>query len=159
MNTDCLDNKRKSQSITEMDKNIISLLKQNSRRSVTEMAHILDTSRTNITNRISKLERKGLIKRYTIEVANQILTQATQPQAFFNLQLHGSLNKNVEAFIKNWPDVLGLWSISAAEVDMIILIEAPTHSEIEHLRDKLARHPDIKKIWTTIALKQYSNSV
>ncbi len=50
------------------DLKIIELLQENSRISYTEMARILGVTETTIRKRIADMEKKGIIKKYTIEV-------------------------------------------------------------------------------------------
>ncbi|MEM4330509.1 MAG: winged helix-turn-helix transcriptional regulator [Candidatus Pacearchaeota archaeon] len=47
---------------------LISLLEKNSRISLTELAKIFKVSDTAIRKRIKKLEKEGIIKKYTVEV-------------------------------------------------------------------------------------------
>jgi len=52
----------------EKDIKIIELLQENSRISYTEIAKILGVTETTVRKRISDLEKKGVIKKYTIEI-------------------------------------------------------------------------------------------
>jgi len=47
---------------------IIELLQENSRISYTEIAKILGVTETTVRKRIAELEKKGVIRKYTIEV-------------------------------------------------------------------------------------------
>jgi len=50
------------------DRNIIKILKENARTPFTEIAERLNVSESTIRNRVSALERDGIIKKYTIVV-------------------------------------------------------------------------------------------
>ncbi len=50
------------------DLKIIELLQENSRISYTEIARILGVTETTVRKRIADMEKKGIIKKYTIEV-------------------------------------------------------------------------------------------
>jgi Lrp/AsnC family transcriptional regulator for asnA, asnC and gidA len=52
----------------EKDMKIIELLQENSRISYTEIAKILGVTETTVRKRIAELEKKGVIRKYTIEV-------------------------------------------------------------------------------------------
>ncbi len=52
----------------DKDKKIIELLSQNSRMPYTEIAKKLGVTETTVRKRIEELEKKGVIKKYTIEV-------------------------------------------------------------------------------------------
>ncbi len=53
----------------ERDKKIIEMLKENARRPYTDMAKELGVTETTIRKRVAELERSGVIKKYTIEIA------------------------------------------------------------------------------------------
>lgn len=50
----------------EKDVELVRLLSENARRTLTEMAKILGISDVAVKKRLSKLEREGVIKRYTV---------------------------------------------------------------------------------------------
>ncbi len=52
----------------EKDWKIIELLQENARISYTEMAKVLGVTETTVRKRIAEMERKGIIKKYTVEV-------------------------------------------------------------------------------------------
>jgi len=52
----------------EKDRKIIELLQENSRISYTDIAKILGVTETTVRKRIAELEKRGVIKKYTIEV-------------------------------------------------------------------------------------------
>jgi len=52
----------------EKDMKMIELLQENARISYTEIARVLGVTETTVRKRIAELERKGVIKKYTIEV-------------------------------------------------------------------------------------------
>jgi len=52
----------------EKDMKIIELLQENSRISYTEIAKVLGVTETTVRKRIADLEKRGVIKKYTIEV-------------------------------------------------------------------------------------------
>ncbi|AGK61197.1 Transcriptional regulator [Archaeoglobus sulfaticallidus PM70-1] len=56
--------------IDEIDIKILNILKENSRISFTEIAKNLNITRQTVKSRIERLEKDGIIKRYTIEVAD-----------------------------------------------------------------------------------------
>ena len=55
----------------EKDEKILKLLKENSKLSTQQMAKKILMPITTIHNRIKKLEKEGIIKRYTVELNNK----------------------------------------------------------------------------------------
>ncbi|ASI98502.1 Lrp/AsnC family transcriptional regulator [Thermococcus celer] len=52
--------------ITEIDVKILKLLAKNARLTYKELAEILGTTRQRVSRRMDRLERKGVIKKYTV---------------------------------------------------------------------------------------------
>jgi DNA-binding Lrp family transcriptional regulator len=59
--------------ITEQDEKLVSLLRRNARASISDLARALSLSRTTVQNRITRLERSGVIKGYVVEFGGQFL--------------------------------------------------------------------------------------
>ncbi|MFQ5980660.1 MAG: Lrp/AsnC family transcriptional regulator [Candidatus Heimdallarchaeota archaeon] len=59
------------------DYSIVQALRQNAKRPYTEMAKSLGVSDTAIRKRVKKLEKKGIIRKYTVEVDTQRLGYRT----------------------------------------------------------------------------------
>ncbi|MFW6040292.1 MAG: winged helix-turn-helix transcriptional regulator [Thermoplasmatota archaeon] len=54
--------------LDEKDKEILKILKDNSRIPFTKIAEKIDMSEATVRNRIAKLEEEGIIERYTIDI-------------------------------------------------------------------------------------------
>jgi len=52
------------------DKQLIALLSTNSRESTAQLARMLNMSRTTVTSRIERLEKRGIITGYTIQFSD-----------------------------------------------------------------------------------------
>ena len=139
---------------SELDRRLIALLGQDSRRTYSEMAAILQVSRPMVEERIDKLVRRGVITRFTIELADSAKPEAEGLTAFFHLQLRRPVCRMVYASIAGWPELVGCWSI-AGSTDMTVLVRCAAQEELEFLRDRLARHAEVKTLWTALCLKQW----
>lgn len=144
----------KTASLTNADRQLLSILRQDSRRTISEMASMLGVSRTTVKERMDRLHESGVIERFTIKVADVEPRQRTGIRTFFILRLKRPVCPIVFSFIGGWPEVVGCWSISG-DIDMMVLIDCPTHEEVERLRDRLARHPEVKTLTTTLILKEW----
>jgi Lrp/AsnC family leucine-responsive transcriptional regulator len=140
--------------LDDLDRHLITLLKQDSRRTVSEMASILDVSRTTVKDRMDRLLQQGVIKRFTIEVADQDKKPTGGISAFFHLQIRRPVCRIIFEAISGWPELVGCWSV-AGGTDMTVLVTCSTDSELERLRDRLARHPEVKTLWTALNLRQW----
>ena len=125
--------------LSPMDRKLIRLLEEDSRRSYTELAAILGVSRMTVKNRVDRLVDRGVIETFTIKLADTGPSGPTQPAAtaFFHLKLKRPFCKTVYETIEAWPEVLGAWSI-AGETDMTLLVSCASDGTLEELRDRLA---------------------
>lgn len=140
--------------ITEMDRQILSLLEQDARRTVSDMAERIGASRSAVKDRMLRLQEANIIKRFTIDVEREALATGPLGSAFLLLRLHRTGCKTIHEAIRGWPEVLGCWSITG-DLDMIVLVSACSSEDLESLRDRLARHPLIKSLTTLSVLREW----
>jgi Lrp/AsnC family transcriptional regulator, leucine-responsive regulatory protein len=151
-----VDRLQRPMRLTSADRTILGLLQQNARRSITEIAAATNISRTTVKERIDKMCDQGVIRRFTLELAETKRDEPSCGSAFFQLRLKRPVCRIVHASIAGWPELLGCWSISG-ELDMVVLISAVSNQEIERLRDKLARHPEVRTLTTLTILREWTN--
>lgn len=144
----------KMASLTQTDRQLLSILRQDSRRSISEMAAVLGVSRTTVKERMDRLHETGVIEKFTIKMGDVEPARPSGVRTFFAVRMHRPVCPIVYGFISGWPEVVGCWSISG-DLDMMILVDCANNDEVERLRDKLARHPEVKTLTTTLVLKQW----
>jgi Lrp/AsnC family leucine-responsive transcriptional regulator len=144
--------------LSTVDRHLLALLRQDSRRSYSELAGALKVSRTTVKDRIDRLKEQGVITRFTIEMSSTMAEPSRGILAFFHMQLKRPHCRIVYESIAGWPELVGCWSI-AGSTDMTVLINTPSDAELEALRDRLARHPEVKTLWTELCLKQWAHRV
>ncbi|SDR21073.1 transcriptional regulator, AsnC family [Rhizobiales bacterium GAS191] len=142
--------------LSPTDRQLLSLLQQNSRRSVTELAAILGLSRTTIRERVEHMVERGVIRRFTVDVADIRLGDGTNGTAIFQIRLKRPVCRIIYGSICGWPELLGCWSI-AGDIDMVILLSCSSNVELERLRDRLARHPEVKSLTTLSILREWTH--
>ncbi|WP_330647172.1 Lrp/AsnC family transcriptional regulator [Thioclava sp. FTW29] len=133
---------------------ILELLRENSRRSLTEIADIVGLSRPTVKYHVDKLIESKVISRFTIEVDTTQVDSVTGTRAMFDLQLKRNTCSIVYASIQRWSEVVSAWSLTG-DTDMRILLEAANLSILEELRDRLSRHPEVLTVTTSVILKSW----
>lgn len=141
--------------LTDTDRAIIGLLRLDSRRTVSEIAARIGVSRTTVKDRIDLLRERGVIRGFTIDVAETGVPD-THARGFFQLRLNRPVCKLVHASIAAWPELLGFWSL-AGELDALVLVAAPSATDIDELRERLGRHPEVKALTTLVVLREWTN--
>lgn len=141
--------------LTDTDRAILALLRLDARRTVSEIAALVGVSRTTVKDRIDMMRERGVIRRFTIEVAEADVPD-TSVRAFFQLHLRRPVCKLVHESLSGWPELLGFWSL-AGDLDALVLVATPSAQEIDTLRERLARHPEVRSITTTVVLREWTN--
>jgi DNA-binding Lrp family transcriptional regulator len=143
--------------LSDFERRLIALLQQDSRRSLTDLAGQLGTSRTNVKQKMRRLYDAGIIKRFTVELGDVTGAERAPAQVFFHLRLKRPQCAELFADIRHWPEVQGAWSLASSELDMLAYMAAEGQERIEVLRDTLARHPLVDSLHTTFVLTEWAN--
>lgn len=144
--------------LTATDKMILELLREDGRRSITEIAGIIGLSRPTVRHHMDKLIRERVIRRFTVDIDTPEASRPSGVRAMFDVRLHRSICGIVFSSISHWSEVISAWSTSGS-TDMRVLVEAADQSIIEELRNKLARHPEVASLTTTMVLKTWCERI
>jgi len=133
------------------DLEILRILRENSRTPFVKIAKILGVSEAAVRKRVRKLEREGVIRRYTIEVdpkklgfeVNALIGIDTKPEYYIS-----TLEK-----LKEMKEVISLYSSSG---DHMILIECwfKNSEELTKFVKTLERTEGVTKICPAIILEK-----
>lgn len=140
--------------VSRLDRLLLALLREDSRRSQTELALRLGVSRTTVKEHMERLRERGIILRYTIEVAEPAAELPDGVGAFFHLTLHRPFCKAVHAAVRGWPELMGCWSI-AGDIDMTLFVHCRSQDHLEDLRDRLARLDAVASLRTAPVLRDW----
>lgn len=140
--------------LSATDKMILELLRENARRSLTEISAIIGLSRPTVRHHVDKLVREGVIRRFTVEIDAADDTRPKGVRAMFDVRLRRNVCGVVFSSIQNWSELISAWSTSGS-VDMRVMVEAADQEILEDLRDRLARHPEVASLTTTMILKTW----
>ncbi|MEM0948546.1 MAG: Lrp/AsnC family transcriptional regulator [Pseudomonadota bacterium] len=144
--------------LSPTDKMILQLLRENARRSLTEIAALVGLSRPTVRHHVDKLVREKVIRRFTIEIDAQDETRPGGIRAIFEVRLKRNVCGKVYASISHWSELVSCWSTSGS-VDMRVLVECADQKILEDLRDRLARHPEVASLTTTMVLKTWCERI
>lgn len=144
--------------LSPTDKMILELLRENGRRSLTEIASIVGLSRPTVRHHVDKLVRENVIRRFTVDIDPIDDGLPSGIRAMFDVRLRRNVCGKVYASISGWSELVSAWSTSGS-VDMRVLVEAADHAIIEELRDRLARHPEVASLTTTMILKTWCERI
>jgi len=135
----------------KFDHEILNLLSQNARLSVTAIGDQIGLSRTAVNERIRKLEEQGTIQRYTIELGEGLSEQKIS--AYFELTFHPFDLETVKASLQQIPEIRQAHALSG-NTDVLLFVEARSMERLTQVRTQLGELQDLEKLVTSTALQQ-----
>ncbi len=106
--------------ITQTDKRLLAVLKQDARASITTLAAHLGVSRSTAQTRLERLRATGVIQRFTIDV--DASAESDVIRAVMMIELEGSLTNSVVASLTRIPAITSLHSTNG-NWDLVAQIE------------------------------------
>ncbi|WP_425044297.1 Lrp/AsnC family transcriptional regulator [Primorskyibacter sp. S87] len=131
----------------ETDRKIISLLQANARESATRIAATLGLARTTVQERISRMERDGIIDGYTVILNAR--PDAPRVQVLILLEVQQKETKKVISRLESYPEIRKCLSING-EYDLCISAEAPQIEDLDLLVDEIGQIPGVIRTNTSV---------
>jgi DNA-binding Lrp family transcriptional regulator len=94
--------------IDDTDRELLALLRENARMPVATLAVRLKVARGTVQNRMTRLEREGVIVGYTVRVKPQ--AEAHRIRALMTIVVEGNRGADVLKALRGHPNVTGLHS-------------------------------------------------
>ncbi|MEO3999704.1 Lrp/AsnC family transcriptional regulator [Mesorhizobium sp. CAU 1732] len=133
----------------DKDQQLLSLLTENARAPVAELARILGLSRTTVQARIERLERDKVIAGYTIR-----LTRAAERaliRAHVLITVKPKHAARTVADLKEMREVRTLHSVSG-EVDLIAMVAAASVDALDSVIDRIGELEGVERTQTSVIL-------
>ncbi len=136
----------------DIDQSLISLLRQNARLSIADLAHKLGVSRGTVNNRLRKLEDQQIIVGYTIQLRPD--AQAERIRAWMGVLVDGNTTRQVIASLLGEPGVVVLHDTNG-RWDLLAEIEAASMKELSEVLERVRLISGIRGTETNIHLATY----
>ena len=141
-------------SFDRSDMEILRVLLEDSRKTLQEIGAVVGLSPTTCWSRIKKLERAGVIRRYTIDVDNALL--GWRDSVIVHLTLESHTDETLYEFgrvLATIPEVLQAYLVSG-DCDYYIRIAVRDTRDYERLlREKLYKIPGIRHSKSSFVLR------
>ena len=137
------------------DINILTALQHNSRISNAELSAKVNLSQTPCLRRLRRLEKSGLIERYSVQLNHQMIGASVS--AFVFVKVNKNTSENASAFesaVADLPEVTECCVLAGAHDYMLRVSTATLQSFELFLKEKLANVPMAEDIESTIILNQ-----
>jgi DNA-binding Lrp family transcriptional regulator len=135
--------------IDAADRALIALLKENARMPVADLARRVGLARTTVQSRLERLERSGVIARYTVVLADSV--EAGEIGAHILVAAPTRAAAGVEAALRGIPEVRAVHSVSGA-FDMIVIAAAPSVAAMDLVIDRIGMIEGVERTTSSIIL-------
>ena len=134
---------------TDKDELLLSLLSENARAPVSELARRLGLSRTTVQARIERLERDGVIAGYTVRLSTAAERALVRAHVMITVRPRHAVP--TIAGLKEIREVRTLHSISG-EVDMIAVVAAGSVAALDAVVDRIGALEGVERTQTSVIM-------
>ena len=133
------------------EQQLLRLLQENSRRTVSDLANELGFSRATVQQTMERLERKGVIQGYTIKINPHY--QQQQVSAYIMISVIPKKTADIVRQIHKVPQLDMLCTISG-QYDLIAKVTEATTQELDNSIDRIATLDGVEKTLSHIVLSR-----
>ncbi|XUY27510.1 Lrp/AsnC family transcriptional regulator [Agrobacterium sp. rho-8.1] len=135
--------------ISEKDRALLSLLADNARMPVAELARKLGLSRTTVQARIERLEADGVISGYGIKLSDAYLSGLVRAHVLITIA--PKVLAGVTAALAAIKEVTTLHSVSGS-FDLIAILTAPSIADLDRLIDGIGGLDGVERTLSSVIL-------
>lgn len=136
--------------INKQDEQLLSILRSNARASISDLARVLNLSRSTVQNRITRLEESGVIKGYIVEYGSEYLSNLVS--AHVSIKVKQQLTKNTTIKLKQISHISELYAISG-EYDYIAIVQAKSLDQLSHILDDIGNLDGVERTNSSVILE------
>ena len=133
------------------EQQLLRLLQENSRRTVSDLANELGLSRATVQQTMERLERSGVIQGYTIKINPQY--QQQQVSAYIMISVIPRKTADIVRKIHKVPQLDMLCTISG-QYDVIAKVTEATTEALDNSIDRIATLDGVEKTLSHIVLSR-----
>lgn len=131
------------------DKELIALLSTNSRATTANLARKLGMSRTTVTSRIERLEKRNIITGYTVQFSEDY--ERGRIQAHAMISSDPKFSAHIVQTLQKIPAISALHAINGV-YDMLAIISAESTQHLDEVLDQIGNVDGISKTTSSIFL-------
>ena len=133
----------------EIDRELLSRLRENARESTASLGRALGLSRTTVQSRLGRLERSGVISGYAVKVAEA--HEQGLIRALVMIAVRPRSSAGVETALRRMPDVRALHSV-AGPFDMIAEAATASMRDMDALIDRIGELEGVERTTSSVIL-------
>jgi len=132
----------------DLDREILSILRRDSRTPYTEIADDVDTSEGTVRNRVERMLEEGVIERFTVSTHTGNLKAMVEIEVDVDVDTHEVSDRMAE-----WPQVDFVWMVSG-EQDIVLVVDAPDTQGVNELITQARELPEVVNTKTRLILDE-----
>ncbi|MGB1586734.1 MAG: Lrp/AsnC family transcriptional regulator [Thermoplasmatota archaeon] len=132
----------------DIDRRLLTLLRENGRASFTSLANEVGTSEGTIRARMKRLVTEGVITQFTIRTAGSQVKALIEVVVERNTQ-----TSDVSAAIRSWDGVESVWEVTG-EQDLVIVADCPDTARLNQLIDDIRGIPGTDATRSRLILRE-----
>ncbi|HEY5048152.1 MAG TPA: Lrp/AsnC family transcriptional regulator [Rhizomicrobium sp.] len=135
----------------DADHKLLALLKANAREPTASLARKLGLARSTVQERMTRLEREGMIRGYTVRLSDE--AEAKRLRAVVMITADPKQADRVNAELKRMSEVRSLAAVSGA-YDMMAVVETDTTARMDAALDRIGKATGVARTVTSIILSE-----
>ncbi|WP_374525478.1 Lrp/AsnC family transcriptional regulator [Sphingopyxis sp.] len=136
-------------SLDEIDERLLTLLRDDARQTIAQLAKELGISRGQIYSRLARLEEERIVAGYTVRLGHAFA--ASRVRAHMMIKTLPRFHREVEAALAMLPQVQAIHAISG-EYDIIAMLEADNGAQLNELIDDVGLLDGVERTTTSVIL-------
>ncbi|WP_027858190.1 Lrp/AsnC family transcriptional regulator [Marinobacterium jannaschii] len=137
--------------IDHLDRQLISLLRTDARSSVASLAKAIGTSRATVQNRMSRLEKQGVITGYTVLLSSESDEALSRVRAMMSIKIEGNCSMKIREKLSQEPAVLAYHSTNG-RWDLVVELQANSLEAFDKVLGRIRTIAGIAASETSILL-------
>lgn len=133
----------------DLDQRLVTLLRHNGRRAISDLAHELGVSRATVRARMERLERQGEIVGYTVILRADAVSLPVRGITL--VEVEGRAKDRVVDVLGGFADVTAIHTTNG-KWDLVIELATQSLTELDHLLSRIRLIPGITASETNLLL-------
>ncbi|MEH6633293.1 MAG: Lrp/AsnC family transcriptional regulator [Halopseudomonas aestusnigri] len=138
----------------DLDRGIIFSLQENARLSTSVIAKSLNVARSTVHERITRLEREGIIQGYTAVIKADPNEQTVQ--ALVYIELERNHTRIVIKHLQDFPEIKSCSALTG-EFNLFCTVEAPLLEDLDALLEEISILPHVIRTESNVILANKFN--
>ena len=135
--------------VTYKDQQLLAVMRGNARASTTELAQILEVSRSTVQKRLERLENEGVIAGYTVQLSSEYLDQ--EIKAHVMITVSPRMTADIIKDMEKLDGVRAIYSVSGPH-DLIAEVAAMSVTDLDNMLDEIIAIDGVERTVSSVIL-------